>query len=121
MTQKKLIAAAIVTAIAAGAAGRAFADSEREGEELNDAMALARANVTLQQAIAAVEQQSGAKAVDAGVENENGSPFIAVEFVKDNTPQKALVDLQTGQVVKIVVDEEDREHEGNGEGEQEDD
>jgi uncharacterized membrane protein YkoI len=121
MTLKKLVPLAIVSIIAAGATASAFADSEREGAEVNEATALARANVTLQQAIAAVEQQSGAKAVAAWVDNENGGPFIAVEFVKDNIPQKALVDLQTGQVVKVVADEQDRDHEDNHEGEQNDD
>jgi uncharacterized membrane protein YkoI len=121
MNLKKLVPAAMLGIIAAGAPASAFADSEREVGEVNEATALAQANVTLQQAIAAAEQRTGAKAVAAGVENENGSLFIAVEFFKDNTPQKALVDLQTGEVVKVVADEQDRDHEENHEGEQNDD
>ena len=53
MTRRKLVPVAIVSLMTAGATASAFADSEREDEEVNAASALATANITLQQAIAA--------------------------------------------------------------------
>lgn len=88
---------ALVGLLASGAgAGTAFAASN---DEANEATALQNAKVTLPQAIATAEQQTGGKAFDAGVDSKNGQTRIAVETNGTKGFQTVIVDAQSGQVV----------------------
>ncbi|HJU19790.1 MAG TPA: PepSY domain-containing protein [Stellaceae bacterium] len=107
MTRTGFVTLAIAGACAASLCGAAGAHAEA-----NDAAIMANAKVTLTQAIVAAEQHTGGKAIGADVEQQNGTPFIEVEVVKDNQEQKVLVNPQNGQVAKVVAaDEEKSEHE----------
>jgi uncharacterized membrane protein YkoI len=113
MLRTKIVPIAMVAVLAAGSvAGIASAANNKAGGENESAQeraALINAKTSIAQAIAAAEQQTGGKAIDAGLENENGAMAIAVEVAKDNTVQKVLVDLQTGKVLKVVVADSDHE------------
>ena len=66
------------------------------------------------QAIAAAEQQIGGRAIDARLENENGAMAFVVEVARDNSVQKVFVDLQSGNILKVVAaDSEDGEHDND--------
>ena len=116
MLRTKIVPIAVAAVIAVGSAlGVAYAANNKHGGENEGAQeraALVNAKTSLAQAIATAEQQSGGKAIDAGLENEKGTMTFAVEVAKDNTVQKVLVDLQTGKVLKIVAaDNDDGENE----------
>ncbi|HEY8624330.1 MAG TPA: hypothetical protein VIM74_10765 [Casimicrobiaceae bacterium] len=110
---KTAIAGTLALVLASGGlAGLAYAH-ERHGDLGNqEAVALANAKVTLLLAVAAAEQATGGKAVEAGIENQNGTAiFYDVTVLKaDGLFYQALVDMQTGQV-KVVL-ESDRDGDG---------
>ncbi len=93
----KLIATLAVAALlAAGAvAGTAIA-ADNEDQE---ATALQGAKVSLTQAIATAEQQTGGKAYDAGVDAKGGQARIVVETNGPSGVQTVSIDAQSGQVV----------------------
>jgi uncharacterized membrane protein YkoI len=119
MLRTKIIPIALAAVIAVGStlsvayAANNNRDGDNEGAQ--ELAAVVNAKTSLGQAIAAAEQQSGGKAIDAGLENENGTMTFAVEVAKDNTVQKVLVDLQTGKVLKVLA--ADSEHGEHGEHE----
>lgn len=90
-----LALAAMIGTIAVG--GTAFA-AENGKEEAQDAALLANAKVSLSQAITAAEQQSGGKAIGAGIDNANGKVSITVDVANGQNVKTVLVDPQTGQV-----------------------
>jgi uncharacterized membrane protein YkoI len=110
MDRNKLVAAVLVGTIAAGAlgpVGTAYAKSERT---TNEAAVIAGAKITLAQAIAAAENQVGGKAVETGIEDENGTVAFEVEVLKDGQRHEVLVDPQSGEVLKTTMsDSEDNE------------
>jgi uncharacterized membrane protein YkoI len=112
MDHNKLAAAVLVGAIAAGAlgpVGTAYARSERKSAT-NEAAVIADAKITMAQAIAAAENQVGGKAVETGIEDENGTVAFEVEVLKDGQRHTVLVDPQSGEVVKTTMsDNEDSE------------
>ncbi len=101
MFRKQLVPVAMATVIALGAAaGLASAGTTDNAQEM---AALSAAKISLNQAIATAEQKVGGKAINGGLNNENGVMTYGVEVVdKANTVQTVLVDLNTGGVVKIV-------------------
>jgi uncharacterized membrane protein YkoI len=119
MLRTKIVPIAMAAAIAVGSTvGVAYAANDNRSGENEGAQELAtvvNAKTSLTQAIVAAEQQSGGKAIDAGLENENGAMAFAVDVAKDNTVQKVLVDLQSGKVLKVVA--ADSEQGENGEHE----
>lgn len=129
MTSRKMktaIAGTLALALAGGGlAGLAYAHERHDGFGNQEAVALASAKVTLLQAIAAAEQATVGKAGEAGIENQNGTAiYYDVTVLKaDGLFYQALVDMQTGQVVKVVL-ENDRERDGDkggdGDGEKSD-
>src|ERR1700687_3877556 len=112
MFRKKLVPVAMATIIALGATGGlAFAGTNDNAKEM---AAFGTAKISLSQAIATAEQKVGGKALDGGLNNENGVMTYAVEVVdKGNTVQTVLVDLNTGGVTKVAP--ADTESEGNAE------
>jgi len=93
----KLISLALAGMVAAGAlSGAAFANGSDEDRE---ATALQGAKVSLTQAIASAEQQTGGHAYDAGVDISGGQTRIVVETNGPKGVQTVAIDAQSGQVV----------------------
>ena len=113
MRDRNFIPAFAVVLMVLGASGASLAE-ERKDDGAAEAAALQGSKVTLAQAIAVAEQATGAKALDAGIDNENGTNFIVVGVMKDDQPHKVLIDLQTGAVAKVVADSNDGDGEGEG-------
>ena len=68
----------------------------------------APAKITMEQAIATAEQQVGGKAVETEMERRrDGASIFKVKVLQGNQTHKVLVDAQTGQVVRSVLDDED--------------
>lgn len=116
MTRSRLLNLAMAGVFAAGTLGSAgVALAKTNDKQTNEAAIMATAKVTLVQAIATAEQQTGGKAVGAGIEDQDGTVFLEVQVLKDNQRQKVLVDPQSGQVVKTVIGDNDK-HENGHEG-----
>jgi uncharacterized membrane protein YkoI len=104
-----LAAAVAVGALGAGGAAMARERSER-GERENAATeqrAVAALRVGLAQAIAAAEQATGGRAIDAGINDENGAVSIKVETVKGSERQEVTVNATTGQVMQVAAHQGD--------------
>lgn len=95
MNRKPAYAIAVVM-FAGAAAGGAFAKGKNE--DANDMAALSSMKVSLIQAIAIAEQQSGGKAVSADIVTKGSSPQVAVELVASGSTKKITIDGKTGQV-----------------------
>jgi uncharacterized membrane protein YkoI len=96
MRTKHGAAIALAGILFVGVAGTAFAASSDEAQEQT---ALQGTKLTLSQAIAAAEQQTGGKAYDAGVDVDNGKPRVVVETNGPKGVQTVIVDAQSGQVI----------------------
>jgi uncharacterized membrane protein YkoI len=77
-------------------AGPALAAASGEAQEQS---ALQGTTLTLSQAIAIAEHQTGGKAYDAGVNVDQGKPRVVVETNGPNGVQTVIIDAQSGQVV----------------------
>lgn len=111
MNRKILIPALILTAGIATAAGLAFAETN-DGE--HDTLAdLAKAKITLTQAVGAAEAQAGGKATRAELDSERGAVAYQVEVVTaDNKVMDVKVDALDGKILSSKQDQADRgEHE----------
>ena len=96
MNKQRFLPIAFAALLATGAAS-GVALAEENGHK-NDAAMLANAKITLQQAIATAEQQSGGRAVSADLKQEKGMPQIEVEIAGPQGAKTVLVNAQTGQV-----------------------
>jgi uncharacterized membrane protein YkoI len=113
MNRKIAIPALIMAAGIATAAGLAYAKSDAVE---NDAIAdLAKAKITLTQAVGAAEAQSGGKATKAELEGERGAVVYQVEVVTaDSKVFDVKVDAADGKVLSSKQDQADRgENEDN--------
>ena len=100
----RIIPAGLVAALALGGATAAFAENNGEkANEQHEVSAVTNAKTSLWQAIAAAEQETGGKAVDAGIENQNGAMAYEVEIAKGTSLQKILVDFASGKVIKVTA------------------
>ena len=88
-----MIAAALAPIIAA--AGPVLAATGETKEET----ALQGTRITLPDAIATAERQTGGKAYDAGVDADHGAPRIVVETNGPKGVQTVVVDAGSGQVI----------------------
>jgi uncharacterized membrane protein YkoI len=114
MIRSKFIPVAMIAVLGLAGAGAAFAGSaKRADNEQNETAAVLAAKISLTQAIAEAERQAGGKAVQAGVENQNGSIAYDVEVASGTTVQKVLVDPTTGKVLKIAPHTADTEKDGD--------
>jgi Peptidase propeptide and YPEB domain len=96
--------AGLLGAAAMASAGAAF--GQATGKPPGEAPAPAR--ITMEQAIATAEQQVGGKAVETEMERRrDGASIFKVKVLRGNQTHKVLVDAQTGQVVRSVLDDED--------------
>lgn len=99
------LAAAVILAVGGGVA---FAKSGTAGDD-NDAITdLARAKITLVQAVAAAEHHAGGRATAAELETEKGKTLYEIEVVAANKAvYDVTVDAGTGKVVSSEVDKAD--------------
>ena len=79
-----------------GGAGSALAVT---GGETQEETALQETSLTLSQAIAMSEHQTGGKAFDAGVNVDDGKPRVIVETNGTQGVQTVIIDAQSGQIV----------------------
>lgn len=71
---------------------------------VNETQALMNAKISIADAIRAAELEGKGKAVDSGLNDENGVVSYQVEVVaQDGTRTDVFVDLQTGKVLKIAA------------------
>jgi uncharacterized membrane protein YkoI len=118
MLRSKIIPAAVAVTVALGSAV-VFANEVKQDDERQEAAAVLNAKTSLAQAIAVAEQQTGGKAIESGIENQNGKVIgYDVKVAKGNIVQKVVVDLNSGQLLKVVP--VDAGHGENGEHESED-
>jgi len=106
----------VVSVLAMAAATAALAGESRQGSEAHEAVAYEQVKMTLADAIALAERQTGGKAVEATLEQEHGTVSFEVEIMKDRAFQKVTIDARTGQVVSTKAD-----HDQEEDGEQDDD
>jgi uncharacterized membrane protein YkoI len=102
----------VVSVLAMAAATTAFAAESRQGSEADEVVAYEQVKMTLADAIALAERQTGGKAVEATLEQEHGTVSFEVEIMKDRAFRKVTIDARTGQVVSSNAD---RDHEEDGE------
>ena len=104
-----------ITVVALGLAGGAAAIAKTAAGTENDAVAeLAKAKVTLSQAISAAETQVGGKAVQAELDGEHGATVFKVEVVSaDSQVHDVTVDATDGKVLSSKLDQADRGDEDN--------
>lgn len=115
MLRSKIIPSAVAVAVTLGSAAAFAANAAPQDDERQEAVAVLNAKFSLGQAIAAAEQHTGGKAIDSGIENQHGKVGYDIKVASGNTVQKVLVDLNTGQVLKVAV--ANTGHEENGEHE----
>lgn len=71
---------------------------------------LTTAPTTLAAAVAAAEQHVGGKAVEAGLDDDNGALFFKIAVARDNAIHHVRIDSTSGKVTSASVDD-DGEHE----------
>ncbi len=115
MTSKKsaLAVVALTAIVSVGGVGLAALAAENQGGDAQEQAAIANAKITMQQAISIAEKSAGGKSTGSGIENQNGSTvYYDVTVDKAGTPQKVLIDMQTGAVVSVVAENGDEGAEG---------
>jgi hypothetical protein len=106
MQRRILIPALIMAAGVATAGGLVYARQPGVGQ--NDAIAdLAKARISLTQAIATAEQHAGGHASRAELQNENGRLVYGVEVADSVKTTDVKVDATDGSVVSAQADQAD--------------
>jgi uncharacterized membrane protein YkoI len=96
MINQHRAAIALAGILVLGVAGPALGGTKGEAQEQT---ALQGTTLTLSQAIAIAEHQTGGKAYDAGVDVDHGKPRVVVETNGPSGVQTVIIDAQSGQVV----------------------
>jgi uncharacterized membrane protein YkoI len=100
MLRSKLIPAVMAAVIAVGTSGVAFAATNGKGEDASEIQAALSAEVTAGQAIAAAEKNTGGRALEVGLEDENGGVLYEVKTITQDKVVEAFIDPATGQVIR---------------------
>lgn len=117
MQRKTLIPALITAAGIATAGGLAYA---QQPSAQNDALTdVAKARISLVQAVTTAEQHAGGRASRAELQNENGRLVYGVEVADNAKTTDVKVDATDGSVVSAQADQND--HAGNREEERDED
>jgi uncharacterized membrane protein YkoI len=114
MVRSNIILTFTLALITLAGAGAALAGENDQQSELN---AVTNAKTSLSQAIAAAEQEIGGKAIETGLENQDGVMAYEIKIAKGNTLQRVLVDADSGKITKVMAADDDHE---NGEHEDQD-
>jgi uncharacterized membrane protein YkoI len=113
MNPRKMVVTVLSVLIAGGAAAALARESSGSRKDTDELAAYAQVKRTLAEAIATAESQTGGKAVEAKLEQENGTLAFEVEILKDGAFQKLVLDAKTGQVLKSnLADRGDDEEDG---------
>ena len=108
MKRKIMIPALILAAGVATAGGLAYA-KQTDILENDAAVDLARAKISLSQAIGSAETHAAGKAVKAELDSERGSVVFDVEVITaDNKVMDVTVDANDGKVLSSQLDQADR-------------
>ena len=111
MFRNKFAPYALATALLLGAAGAgtvALAGGrDRDRDTAAEMQAVAAMRTTLPQAIAAAEQATGGRAIEAGVEHEDGRLTLKVEIQKGTERQEVTINPDTGAVLHVAAADED--------------
>jgi uncharacterized membrane protein YkoI len=112
--KRKILIPALIMAGVATAGGLAYA--QQSAPKQNDAIVdLAKARISLAQAIAIAEQKTGGKASHAELENEKGALVYDVEVTDGTKTTDVKVDAADGRVVSAQPDTADDESENGRE------
>lgn len=120
MTSYKTLRSALAVFAATGALALAAASTpatatEPQGkDDAAEHSKLAEAKLGLADAVAAAEKQSGGKAVNAALDNEQAAATFEVEIMTSNGSRTLAVDGQTGSVTEAA---DTSEGDGNEDGE----
>ncbi len=107
--EKAAIAIVVMSVTGLGAGSMAWADSHR-GNDGEEHAALFAAPIKLGEAVSAAEAASGARAISAELEQENGAYAYTVELFNENgEEQEAYVDVASG-IVTLVDPSEDHQN-----------
>jgi len=108
MITKKIITAVLAITITGTGLG-GFTIARGDDNKAAERAALESASISLQKAIEVAETEVGGKAIESGVENENGGTiFYKVKVLaKDGAEKKVLIDMKTGNVAKVMDDDQD--------------
>lgn len=98
----------LVVALATGG-GVAWAVTGQQAAMDNDALAIAKAKISLSQAIATAEQHAGGKATRAEFEHEKGSWVFDVEVASGARVFDVRIDADKGAVLSSLEDKADRD------------
>lgn len=117
--QNKMLAGLVLIPLAIGVISPAFAEGKSESGEsnVNETQALMNAKISIADAIKAAEAEGKGKAIDSGLNDENGDVSYQVEVVApDGKRTDVFVDLQTGKVLKMAAADSAEESTGDNEG-----
>lgn len=113
MANRKLLIASVLVPLTLLFAAPAFAEESGEKGEssVNETQALMNAKISVADAIRTAESEAKGKAVDSGLNDENGEVSYQVEIVgQDGKRTDVFVDLQSGKVLRIAASDSDEEN-----------
>ena len=119
--RKTYVAAVFLVPLAVTLAIPAVAEeSGGSGEaEVNESQALMNAKIGIADAIRAAEAKSKGKAVQSGLNDENGAVSYQVEvLMPDGKRTDVFVDPDTGKVLKMAAEENDEGNQQDENGEE---
>lgn len=117
---KTLVAAVFLVPLTISVAVPAFAEENAEAGEnqVNETQAIMNAKISIADAIRAAETESKGKAVESGLNDENGAVSYQVEvLMPDGKRTDVFVDLDTGKVLKMAAAESDEGNQKDENGE----
>lgn len=124
--RKKLTVSVMGLSILAGLTGGAVAASHSTPataasvSEASELEAIQSARLSIADAARAAETETGGRAVDVSLEDDNGQLAYEVEIAtSDGTIVEVLVDAQSGKVVNASADSEDEDDYGGADEEDE--
>lgn len=106
---------AVLGVLAIGGASAALARESQDRHQTEEAAVYEQVKLTLADAIAAAERQTGGRAVEAKLEKEHGVVAFEVEVMKDRAFQKVVIDAKSGQIVKAGGAPDRGDHQEDGE------
>ena len=110
MFRSKLVPIAMASLLAISAVGTSVAAAKsKEIGEQGEISAVLNAKTSLARAIAAAEHETGGKAINAGIQEQDGALAYEVEIAKGNAVQRVLVDLDSGKVTKVMASKANHE------------
>jgi len=103
---KNLVAVAFLVPLAMAVPAFAEENAKSGEAEVNETQAIMNAKIGIADAIRAAEAESKGKAVESGLNDENGAVSYQVEvLMPDGKRTDVFVDLDTGKVLKVAAAE----------------